>query len=189
MEKIQELIKQGKFSKNLMEDKEFVEGAKEIFKSENIEIDDKKLAQLMDEIETKLKKDNILDNKALEEVSGGITTNAIARGVIKITTNCTGTVIGMLLGSNIGYISGITIGAKLGGENLVPAMQFAIESALNPLGGGPRRTHMKAEATGKANIGAGVGLWGGVIAGALTGSIIGCKLGSWICKKVGLEEG
>lgn len=99
MEKMQELVVKGKLSETLMADKEFVDGAKEIFKSENIEMDDKKLAQLMNEIEGQLKKGNVLDDEELSNVAGGITEEGIIRGVVKTITTVTGLVIGTRVGA------------------------------------------------------------------------------------------
>ena len=105
MEKIQQLSRKGKLSQNLMADKDFVDKAKEIFKSENIEIDGRKLAQLMNEIESQLAKSNILDDNALEEVSGGIT-NKTKRGIITCVTRIAGSAVGAIVGGTVGGFAG-----------------------------------------------------------------------------------
>ncbi len=160
MEKIQELVKEGKLSKNLMADKKFVDGAKEIFKSENVEMDDKKLAALMDEIEAQLKKSTSLDDKDLKEVSGGITKKGIARGAVKVIATVTGLAGGVFTGGVAGAATGIAITRKEKGD-------------------------YKDVIT---NIVAMAGAAGGAAVGAAPGAFLGYKLGQWICKKSGLEE-
>lgn len=178
MEKLQELAKKGKLVENLMADKEFVDGAKEIFKSENIEIDDKKLTQLMGEIETQLKKSNVLDDKALEEVSGGITKKGMARGMIKAVTSISGTAVGYFLGSEAGARTGIAIGGAVGSKEPLP-----LTDELKEKIGQQTLPISKGEVLGGA---AGVSV--GAIGGTAGGGFLGYKLGQWICKKTGLEE-
>lgn len=169
MQKIQELVKEGKLAKNLMVDKEFVDGAKEIFKSEKIEMDDEKLKQLMNQIEANLKKSNILDDKALEEVSGGITAKGIGAGIVKTVTTTTGAVVATALG---GLIAGGTV--------WIPIMKVADDCNDDFIA--PTLAIFVAPAvTGVAGIaGAGISL--------IPGGILGKKLGDWICKKTGLES-
>jgi lipid-binding SYLF domain-containing protein len=102
MEKIQELVKENKLSQTLMADKDFVSKAEEIFKSQNIDIDDKKLKQLTEQIESGLKKSTVLDDKDLEEVSGGVIKKSTARDVVGVVTNLTTMAVGGLLGGAIG---------------------------------------------------------------------------------------
>lgn len=109
MRKIQELIKNGKLSENLMSNEEFINGAKEIFKSENIEMDNEKLAQLISQIETKLQKTNILNDKELEQISGGVSGKAIARGIIKTVTTVISGYTGVMTGGCIGFLPGAAI--------------------------------------------------------------------------------
>jgi hypothetical protein len=81
MEKIQELVEDGKLSKTLMADKKFVEGAEKIFKDENIEIDDKKLAELMSQIETNIKNSSKVSDDKLTNVAGGVRLPSSAQAV------------------------------------------------------------------------------------------------------------
>ncbi len=133
MEKIQKLVKDGKLSKTLMTDKEFINGAKEIFKSEKIDIDDKKLAELMNQIEAQLQKSNILDDKALEEVSGGITAKGVGRGVVKTVTTVAGAAVGMLAGGLTGLV---TTGVAMGTMDKKEATAPEIVASVGGLGAG-----------------------------------------------------
>ncbi len=171
MEKIQELVKEGKLAENLMADKEFVEGAKEIFKSENVEMDDKKLAQLMNEIEAQLKKSNVLDKKELEEVSGGaLTRKGVARGTVEAISTIVGSVVGLAMGGTGGLAAGV---------KGMEAITKRIERTARMTG--------NVDTTLKLGVGAVTGI--GTTLGALSGGVLGHKLGKWICKKTGLEEG
>ena len=85
MGEIQKLLEKGTFAKTFVADKKFVEDAKEIFKSENIEINDKQLAKLMDDVESQLElaKNEIISDEELANVSGGMTGKSVARFFIK----------------------------------------------------------------------------------------------------------
>ena len=86
MNKFQEVLKDGKLSQTLMADKDFVSKAEEMFKSKNVDMSEEKLKQLMSEIEAQLEKGGVLDDKELEQVSGGVSKKEIGRSVIIITT-------------------------------------------------------------------------------------------------------
>lgn len=160
METFNELVKDEKFTENLMANKNFVEDAKRIFKSENIEIDDKKLTDLLKEIEFGLKIEGVLDDKSLEEISGGGILKFTARNVIKITTTVVGAFTGEALVGTIGVGSGAGIGGAIGGgvAGLPGAGAGAVAGGI--VGGG------------------GVGLLSGYI---------GYKIGKAICKAIDLE--
>lgn len=96
MKGLQELVNNGKLSETLLSNKKFVKEAKEILRSENIEADDKNLAQLMDEIASKLKADSTrkVDDEELANVAGGVT----ARGAVVTVSSVIGAVVGALVG-------------------------------------------------------------------------------------------
>lgn len=171
MTKIQELVKNGKLSQNLMADKEFVNKAKEIFKSENINIDDKNLAKLMVDFEARLKKSNILDDKELEQISGG---------KIKLPAGRKSTFKGMcaIVGMSIcGFIL-----SDLGGMAGKKAVRLTIKPQALPEA--TVESLMKERELG--------GDWGGSAAGALSGmslgGILGYTLGELIWEKSGAYE-
>jgi hypothetical protein len=123
MNKIQKLVKEGKLSQNLMANKDFVSKAEKIFKSENIDIDDKKLKQIMEQIESGLKKSKVLDDKDLEEVSGGVTEKDVARSVMKATTYA----MFMLAGSLGGAWAGLGLaGVEFGNALLFDSMAYTM---------------------------------------------------------------
>lgn len=163
MEKIWELVRNGKFSANLMADKEFVKGAKEIFKSQNIEIDDKKLAQILDEIENQIKNSGTLRNEVLEKVSGGLT-NENKKNIIMEISRITGGALGALTGVGISYVAG---------EGMSKILPKNIENYVS------RNTVKGAVASGGAL---------SVATFSVEGATLAMMLGKWICKKAGLEE-
>jgi hypothetical protein len=167
MEKIQELVKEGKLSENLMSNKKFVAEAKEIFKSEKIEMDDTKLKQLMDQIEIGLKNSDILDDKALEQVSGGGVLSFIARNVIKTTT----TVIGAVVVGVPAGMGGAAVGAAVGGT------------------AGGIASRAGEQVGGVVAGGALGGVAGGFVGGGagVVGGFVGYKIGKAICKAIDLE--
>ncbi len=171
MEKIQELVKEGKLAENLMADKEFVKGAKEIFKSEKIEIDNKKLAQLIKEIETQLNKGNVLDYKELEKVSGGMTKQEFDTLKFKRVEFYTTVAIGTIFAA-----TGALIGAN---ENVIK-----LSEKIKPLDGTPGTTrHKGAHLTRGFNL-----ALSSSVGGVTIGLYLGKKLSRWICEKAGLKE-
>lgn len=111
MEKVQQLLEKGTFAKTFMDNKEFVENTKEIFKSKNIEINNEQLTKLMEDVETqlKLKKSEILSDEELAHVSGGVTGKDVARFLIKgaciVVIGALGTFVGASLAVGIDYIA------------------------------------------------------------------------------------
>ncbi len=184
MEKIQELVKEGKLAENLMADKEFVEGAKEILKSEKIEMDDKKLAQLMNEIETQLKKGNMLDDKELEEVSGGLTGKGVGADIIKTVS----TLVGIRLGGFAAHATGVSIagGSEKFKEQLERYVQDTQEYLIDLKKSASDPTYKSTKSMPfNATV---ISVGAGGIAGNVVGGVAGYQLGKWICKKTGLEE-
>ena len=159
MEKFFELLKQHKFAEALMNDQDFVDGAKKMFKEEKIELSNEKLKELLDKTEERLNSMPELSEAALENISG---TGAGATAVHAVTT-VTGTLFGALLGGVSGCPGGAVVGAN--GADLLGR-------------GDPNKA---------ANVGAAVGTIAGAAGGAVTGGYLGHRFGRWICKKTGLE--
>ena len=187
MQKIQELVKEGNLAKSLMADKEFVDGAKEILKSEKIEMDDAKLKQLLDEIESKLKTSEIMSPEELENVSGGVDWKSVgksaARKTIKTVSTVTGLAVGTAMGTGFGYGFGYGMGTGVGAKAY--AEKIAGTSAESPPP--PPEEAIAYENVG-SKAGAAVGGVSGLVTGAPIGGYVGYKLGNWICKATGLEE-
>lgn len=163
MGNIWELVRNRKFSESLMADKEFVRGAKEIFKSKNIEIDDKKLTQIMDEIENQMKNSSILGNETLERVSGGLT-NENRKNIVMEISRITGGALGALTGIGISYVVG---------EGMSKVLPNNIENYVS------KNTVKGAVASSGAL---------SVATFSVEGASLGMMLGKWICKKAGLVE-
>jgi hypothetical protein len=165
VEKIQELVKDGKFAKSLMSDKEFVDGAKEIFKSEHVDMDDKKLAQLMDEIEAQLKKGTTIDDEELANVAGGVT----ARGAVVTASSVIGAAAGALVTSTIFPITEVkSYGHTEGGPIGKKGGYYSTEESGTKL---------------ETNYGAAAG----TAAAGVGGGYVGYRLGQWICDKAGIK--
>lgn len=164
MDKLQELVKEGKLSENLMKDKEFVEGAKEIFKSENVEVSDEKLKQLIKEIENKLKTNELMSDEELENVSGGINAKSTA---VMYASMFACSALGGVLGAGIvsGIAGGISVAAT--GADIKKTMKDPNSPTSKAMSGG--------------------GIVGGA-SGAAGGLVLGYKLGKYICDKCGLEK-
>ncbi len=160
MEEIQKLLEKNIFAKSFMADKEFVKDAKEIFKSENIKINDEQLAKLMKniEIQLELKKSEIVSDEELANVSGGVTKKGVARFFIK--SAC---ILGIgALGTVAGYGMGYGVVQGIGDE---------IESD-----DGMDIKYMTYGGTA------------GALATAGVSGYLGVLLGNAICKKLDLEE-
>ena len=162
MEKFFELLKQHKFAESLMNDQDFVDGAKKMFKEEKIELSNEKLKELLDKTEERLNSMPELSEAALENISGA---GAAATAVHAVTT-VTGTLFGALLGGVSGAPGGGTVGAN-------SAARLGLRN---------RRDIEKG-----ARVGATVGFIAGAAGGATTGGYLGHRFGRWICKKTGLK--
>ncbi len=176
MDKLQELVKEGKLSENLMKDKEFVEGAKEIFKSENVEIDEEKLKQLIKEIESKLKTSEIISDEGLENISGGVT-KYTKRVLVKVAS----TVLGSALGLSAGVAVGTGIGAAMG-AGLGAAVEVDNEQKEKKLKDKEKKLKDIVRVSGSMG-----GLAAGETIGMASGAILGYKLGNSICRSLDLE--
>ena len=144
-----------------MADKKFVKDAKEIFKDENIEIDDEQLANLMENIESQieLKENEIVSDEELANVSGGVTKKGVAKFFIKSACILGIGALGTLAGHGMGYGVGQGISDEIEKDD---------------------DDYMTRYVT--------YGGTAGALATAGVSGYLGVLLGNAICKKLGLEE-
>lgn len=175
LEDLQKMAQEGKVSKQLLEDNEFISEMKKIIKEENnLEISDDQVKKIIENFEQSLKDPNLINNlvedNSVEGVSGGRNIKGTA---IRTATTVAGTIIGM----GIGGVTGSAVHVVKKGKDfkdIIPDKQEIKEITGNN-GVSPdtldRGLHM------------GVGAGGFGVIGAVSGK----RLGDYICKKLGVQ--
>lgn len=164
LKKLQEMAKNGEFSRKLLKDENFINETKKILKEEDgIEATDEQVCEIIENFEKILQNENILKDAELEAVSGGISASKIGK---KVTGAA---VVGgsAIVSGAVGAVTGAITGAAILG-----AYGFHLDAVDNEPG------------AGEAGFVEG-GFVGGA-AGTLVGLGAGVKIGNEIRKKLKL---
>ena len=142
LKKLQEMAKNGEFSKNLLEDKEFINETKKILKEEDgIEATDKQVCEIIENFEKTLQNENILKDAELEAVSGGkISGSKIAKTAAKVGVTGASAVAGAAVGAIAGAVTGGAIGSAYGSYAYRGDDTDALVAAFGGLTGGAAGT-------------------------------------------------
>lgn len=173
MTNLQKLVKNSTLTETLMANEKFIKDAKEILKKENIEVSDEQLSALIKKIESELNKPGVLDEKNLENISGG----SAAGIVIKTTTAIVGAAVGAYFGGKYGEIGANKLNRNFTDDNVKEnLLRCNFSDSFNSLYAGTSR-HKDIKLAGK---------YGGGSLGAIGGGALGYALGNLICKVAGV---